>query len=89
MNYLTADFIVQWTLWLLASFSLVTWTIILLKFWLYIRQSLENRAFARKFWQAWCLKDARLLAQQGRGMLAAVSHVASMCLALLREKAPC
>ncbi len=74
MNYLTADFIVQWTLWLLACFSLVTWTIILLKSWLYIRLGRQNRAFARKFWQAGSLKDAHLLAQQGRGMLAAVSQ---------------
>jgi len=74
MNLLTADFVVQWTLWLLACFSLVTWTIILLKSWLYIRLSLQNRAFARKFWQAGSLEDARRLAQQGSGMLAAVSQ---------------
>jgi len=74
MNLLTADFVVQWTLWLLACFSLVTWTIILLKSWLYIRLTLQNRAFARKFWQAGNLDDARRLAQQGRGMLAAVSQ---------------
>jgi biopolymer transport protein ExbB len=74
MNLLTADFIVQWTLWLLACFSLVTWTIILLKSWLYIHLSLQNKAFARKFWQAGSLEDARRLAEQGSGMLATVSQ---------------
>jgi len=74
MNFLTSDAIVQLTLWLLAVFSLASWTVILLKSWLFMRAGRQNRRYARGFWQAGSLADAQRLAQQSRGMLAAVSR---------------
>ncbi len=74
MNILTSDSIVHLTLWLLASFSLASWTIILVKTWLFLRAGRQNRRFARGFWQAGDLDIAQRLAAQGRGMLAAVSR---------------
>ncbi|MEZ5543161.1 MAG: MotA/TolQ/ExbB proton channel family protein [Pseudomonadota bacterium] len=74
MNLLTSDAIVHLTLWLLALFSLASWTVILLKSWLFLRAALQNRRFARGFWQADDLDAAAAAAAQGRGMLAAVSR---------------
>jgi biopolymer transport protein ExbB len=74
MNLLTSDSVVYLTLWLLAAFSLATWTVILLKSWLFLRAGRENRRFARGFWQAGDLADAQHLAQRGRGMLASLSR---------------
>jgi biopolymer transport protein ExbB len=74
MNFLTSGAIVQLTLWLLAVFSLASWTVILLKSWLFMRAGRQNRRYARGFWQAGSLADAQRLAQRGRGMLAAVSR---------------
>ncbi|MGD2113255.1 MAG: MotA/TolQ/ExbB proton channel family protein [Gammaproteobacteria bacterium] len=74
MNLLTSDSVVYLTLWLLAAFSLATWTVILLKSWLFLRVGRQNRIFARGFWQAGDLDAARQLADQGRGMLASLSR---------------
>lgn len=74
MSYLTSDSVVQLTLWLLAVFSLATWTIILLKSWLFMRVGKQNRVFTRRFWQAGSMEAAQELALAGRGMLAAVSQ---------------
>jgi biopolymer transport protein ExbB len=74
MNLLTSANVVHLTLWLLAVFSLASWTVILLKSWLYLRTGHQNRRFAHGFWQAGSPDRARHLAQQGRGMLAAVSR---------------
>lgn len=74
MSFLTSDSVVQMTLWLLAAFSLATWTIILLKSWMYLRLGRQNRMFARLFWRADDLPSAQALARTGRGMLAAISR---------------
>jgi biopolymer transport protein ExbB len=73
VNVLTSASIVHLTLWLLAAFSLASWTVILLKSLLFLRAGRQNGRFARGFWQAADLEAAQRLAAQGRGMLAAVS----------------
>ncbi|MGB5539979.1 MAG: MotA/TolQ/ExbB proton channel family protein [Gammaproteobacteria bacterium] len=74
MNIAASVSIVHLTLWLLAAFSLASWTVILLKSWLYLRAGRQNRMYSRGFWEADSLADAQRLAAQGRGMLAAVSR---------------
>lgn len=74
MSFLTSGSVVHLTLWLLATFSLASWTVILLKSWLFLRAGRQNRAFARGFWQAQDLAGAQRVAAQGRGMLAAISR---------------
>jgi biopolymer transport protein ExbB len=74
MNPVTSASVVHLTLWLLAVFSLASWTVILLKSWLFLHAGRQNRVFARRFWQAADLAGAQRVAAQGRGMLAAVSR---------------
>lgn len=74
MSMFTSDSVVHLVLWLLGAFSLATWTIILLKSWLFTRIGHQNRRFARAFWQTHNLADAREVAGAGRGMLAAISR---------------
>lgn len=74
MNLLTSGNVVHLTLWLLALFSLASWTVIFLKSWLFLRAGRQNRRYACAFWQATDLSTARDLAGNGRGMLAAVAR---------------
>jgi biopolymer transport protein ExbB len=74
MNLMTSASVVHLTLWLLAVFSLASWTVILLKAWLFLHAGRQNRVFTRGFWQAEDLAGAQRVAEQGRGMLAAVSR---------------
>lgn len=62
--------IVAATLWVLISFSLITWTLIVVKGWLQWQLSRQDGAFSRAFWQARGLAEARASAGEARGPLA-------------------
>lgn len=51
--------IINATLWVLISFSVLTWTIIFLKGWQYWRHAVGNRLFEEHFWAASSLDEAR------------------------------
>ncbi|MDF9393892.1 MotA/TolQ/ExbB proton channel family protein, partial [Methylococcus capsulatus] len=55
----TSTLIINITLWVLMAFSVLTWTLIVLKVWQYWRQSLANRSFEERFWGASSLDEAR------------------------------
>lgn len=55
----SSTLIINATLWVLISFSVLTWTLIVLKSWQYWRQKLANRSFEDRFWSATSLEDAR------------------------------
>ena len=60
------------TLWLLVVFSVITWTILLVKAWQQWRMSKQNRQFHRLFWQAKGLHAAADAAKDAPGPLAQV-----------------
>ncbi|MFA5242938.1 MAG: MotA/TolQ/ExbB proton channel family protein [Sulfuricella sp.] len=62
--------IVAATLWLLIAFSVVSWTLIVMKGWLQFRLSRQNSAFIKTFWSARNLTEAEAAAQQAQGPLA-------------------
>lgn len=62
--------IVAATLWLLIAFSVVSWTLIVMKGWLQFRLSRQNSAFTSTFWSARNLSEAEGVAQQAQGPLA-------------------
>ena len=62
--------IVAATLWLLITFSVVAWTLIVMKAWMQWRLSRQNSAFTRTFWSARNLAEAEAAAQQAQGPLA-------------------
>ncbi|MEW6037674.1 MAG: MotA/TolQ/ExbB proton channel family protein [Pseudomonadota bacterium] len=55
----SSTLIINATLWVLIAFSVLTWTLIVLKVWQYWRQSLANRSFEDRFWGASTLDEAR------------------------------
>ncbi len=62
--------IVAATLWLLITFSVVAWTLIVMKAWMQWRLSRQNSAFTKTFWSARNLAEAETAAQQAQGPLA-------------------
>lgn len=66
----SASPIVAATLWLLISFSVISWTLIVMKGWLQWRLSRQNRAFTKSFWNARNLTEAEAAARQAQGPLA-------------------
>ena len=62
--------IVAATLWLLITFSVVSWTLIVMKAWTQWRLSRQNSAFTKTFWSARNLTEAEAAAQQAQGPLA-------------------
>jgi len=69
------------SLWILAVFSIASWTIILVKLWSYARLSKQDREFRRWFWQAPDITKAEELAQRAKGN---VAELARRGFALLR-----
>lgn len=59
--------IVDLSLWVLALFSIASWTVILVKIWIYTRLARQDREFHRWFWQARSVADAEDLAQRAKG----------------------
>lgn len=66
MNNLSSS-IVDLSLWVLALFSVASWTVILVKIWIYTRLARQDREFHRWFWQARDVADAEDLAQRAKG----------------------
>jgi biopolymer transport protein ExbB len=64
--------IVAATLWLLIAFSVLSWTLIVMKGWLQFRLSRQNGAFIDAFWDAPNLSEAERIARQSQGPLAQV-----------------
>ena len=62
--------IVNGTLWLLIAFSVVTWTLIVMKGLLQLKLSRQNGDFARIFWAARGLKEAEQAVSGADGSLA-------------------
>ncbi len=66
MSALSNDHIVTWTLYALIAFSVVTWTVVLLKLLQNMRAGAANRAYGRTFWAAPSLAAAaEIKAPQG------------------------
>jgi len=66
MSALSNDHIVTWTLYALIAFSVVTWTVVLLKLLQNMRAGAANRAYTRTFWAAPSLAAAaEIKAAQG------------------------
>ena len=66
----TTSPIVAATLWLLITFSVIAWTLIVMKAWTQWRLSRQNSAFTKTFWSARNLAEAESSAQQAQGPLA-------------------
>lgn len=64
--------IVAATLWLLITFSVVAWTLIVMKAMMQWRLSRQNSAFTQTFWNARDLAEAESSAQQAQGTAAQV-----------------
>ena len=71
---LTSALIVDATLWILIGFSVVTWTLILIKGIQHLRISHHNRLYGKKFWGAANFQAASLL-QNNKGPAARVAEV--------------
>jgi len=61
MSALSNDQIVTWTLYALIAFSVVTWTVVLLKLWQNLRAGAANRGYTKAFWSAQSLAAASAL----------------------------
>jgi len=70
---ISTELIVPATLWTLVGFSVVTWTIILIKAIAHVRLSRHNRQFTRSFWAAPNLQAAADLALEQQGPAARLS----------------
>ncbi len=64
--------IVAATLWLLIAFSVLSWTLIVMKGWLQFRLSRQNGAFLDAFWNAPGLGEGERIARASEGPLAQV-----------------
>lgn len=67
-------FIHDATIWLLVGFSVITWTLIVVKLVQTLRVSQQDRRFTRQFWQAKNLNDAAQLSQQSIGASARIAQ---------------
>jgi biopolymer transport protein ExbB len=70
MPHFSSSDIVVITLWVLAVFSVVTWTLIVVKGWAQWRLSRENKQFSQAFWNAKGLREAEQAAATAAGPLA-------------------
>ncbi|MBV8658599.1 MAG: MotA/TolQ/ExbB proton channel family protein [Burkholderiales bacterium] len=60
---------VELTLWTLGTFSIATWTLILVKAWQHIRLGRQNGRFVKRFWDASDLQDAARATEGADGPL--------------------
>jgi biopolymer transport protein ExbB len=77
--------IINTTLWILALFSLATWTILLYKAWQFWKLKSDNRSFLNAFWAAPDLAAAQRVSSQQDGPLARVSRCGFALLDGLRQ----
>ena len=75
MPHFSSSDIVVITLWVLAIFSVATWTLIVAKGWMQWRLSKENRQFSQAFWNAKGLREAEQASINAAGPLARLAHV--------------
>lgn len=66
--------IVAATLWLLIAFSVLSWTLIVMKGWLQFRLSRQNSAFLEAFWNTADLAAGERVARTSEGPLAQVGR---------------
>ncbi len=85
MQGITTSPIVAGTLWLLVFFSVVSWTLIVVKVWTQWRLSRENRQFCQAFWNAKGLGEAEKSAAASAGPLARLADVGFKTLRGLRQ----
>jgi biopolymer transport protein ExbB len=78
--FATTSPVVAATLWLLAAFSVVTWTLIAVKATLQLRLSRQNGSFLRAFWGAGSVEDAEAAAAAARGPLSRLARAGFACL---------
>jgi biopolymer transport protein ExbB len=74
MPHLSSSDIVVITLWVLAVFSVVTWTLIVAKGWAQWRLSQENKHFGQAFWNAKGLLEAEQITASAAGPLARLAQ---------------
>jgi len=74
MPHFSSSDIVVITLWVLAAFSVATWTLIVVKGWAQWRLSRENRQFSQAFWNAKGLREAEQAAASAAGPLARLAQ---------------
>ena len=70
----TSSPVVAATLWLLAAFSVLTWTLIVVKAMLQLRLARQNGAFQRAFWAAPGLFEAEVITTAARGPVARLAR---------------
>ena len=70
----TSSPVVAATLWLLAAFSVLTWTLIVVKAMLQLRLARQNGAFQRAFWAAPGLVEAEVITTTARGPVARLAR---------------
>ena len=78
--FATTSPVVAATLWLLAVFSVVTWTLIVAKAALQLRLSRQNGAFRKAFWVAPGLAEAEAATTAARGPVARLARAGFACL---------
>lgn len=74
MPHFSSSDIVVITLWVLAVFSVVTWTLIVVKGWAQWRLSRENKQFSQAFWNAKGLLEAEQITASAAGPLARLAQ---------------
>ena len=70
----TSSPVVAATLWLLAAFSVLTWTLIVVKAMLQLRLARQNGTFQRAFWAAPGLVEAEVITTAARGPVARLAR---------------
>ncbi|MDD5242185.1 MAG: MotA/TolQ/ExbB proton channel family protein [Sulfuricella sp.] len=74
MPHFSSSDVVVITLWVLAAFSVATWTLIVAKAWAQWRLSKENREFRQAFWHAKGLREAEQVSVNAAGPLARLAQ---------------
>ena len=85
MNYLTNSIAVNLTLGVLFVFSVVTWMLILSKFWQNTRSSKQDGAFQKAFWAAKDLHEGEVIARAHGGSTAELTAAGFAALAQTQE----
>jgi|WetSurMetagenome_2_1015567.scaffolds.fasta_scaffold15617_3 biopolymer transport protein ExbB len=85
MSYLTNSIAVNLTLGVLFVFSVVTWMLILSKFWQNTRGSRQDTAFKKAFWAAKDLHEGEVIARAHKGAMAELTTAGFAALAQTKE----
>ncbi len=85
MSYLTNSIAVNLTLGVLFVFSVVTWMLILSKFWQNTRRNKQDAVFKQAFWAAKDLHDGEKVAREHRGDMAGLTAAGFAALAQTQE----